>query len=76
MILDRVLGTWMQLRGKLRARWGRMTGNQFEVVMGSRDQLLGRSRVRYAIVRDDARRALEDFKARFGGGMGKSPPTR
>ena len=66
----------MQLRGKARAKWGRMTGNQFEMVMGNRDQLLGRSRVQYAIIRDDARRALEEFKARFGGGMGKSSPTR
>lgn len=48
---DRIEASWTQLKGRLREQWGRLTGNDQEIVAGRREQLLGRFEALYAAPR-------------------------
>jgi uncharacterized protein YjbJ (UPF0337 family) len=39
---DRLEGHWRVLKGTLREHWGRLIGDDLDVIAGQRDQLLGR----------------------------------
>jgi uncharacterized protein YjbJ (UPF0337 family) len=59
--LDRLLGAWQQLRGKMKERWGTLTGDPFTIDAGARDQLLGRIREQRGTSKEEADRQLTDF---------------
>ena len=42
-----VEGNWMQLTGKIREQWGKLTDDDMKVIAGKRDQLVGRLKERY-----------------------------
>ena len=39
---DQIEGTWKQVKGKMREKWGKLTDNDWEQVAGKKDQLLGK----------------------------------
>jgi uncharacterized protein YjbJ (UPF0337 family) len=39
---DQLKGNWKQFVGKAKEKWGRLTDNDWKVVEGKRDQLVGR----------------------------------
>ncbi len=40
-------GNWMQLKGKVREQWGKLTDDDMDVIAGKRDQLIGKLKERY-----------------------------
>ena len=58
---DQVEGTWKQLRGKFREQWGKLTDDDLEVIVGKRDQLVGRIQERYGIARSEAEKQADAF---------------
>ena len=38
---DEVVGTWKQIKGKVKEKWGRLTDNDLMAIAGKRDQLAG-----------------------------------
>jgi uncharacterized protein YjbJ (UPF0337 family) len=48
---DRIKAHWMQFKGRAREQWGRLTGNDREIVAGRREQMLGRFEALYAAPR-------------------------
>jgi uncharacterized protein YjbJ (UPF0337 family) len=61
-----IAGRWTHLRGRMRTRWGRLTGNEIAVLMGRRDQLLGLIQKRYGIARERAHKAVRRWTNRRG----------
>jgi uncharacterized protein YjbJ (UPF0337 family) len=62
-------GTWQEMRGLVRERWGRLTNDRLEVIAGRRDRLLGALHRRYGTARDLLTRrirALERQMSRMG----------
>jgi uncharacterized protein YjbJ (UPF0337 family) len=59
---DRVQGTWLQFRGKVKERWGKLTNDDLDLIDGKRDQLLGRIQERYGIAKDEAERELQEWE--------------
>ena len=59
---DQLKGNWKQFVGKAKEKWGRLTDNDWKVVEGKRDQLVGKIRERYGITREEAERQLGDFE--------------
>lgn len=59
---DRVQGAWLQLRGKVKERWGKLTNDDLDRIDGKRDQLLGRIQQRYGIAKDEAERQLKEWE--------------
>lgn len=45
---EHVSANWDQMKGTLRAKWGRLTEDDIELIKGKREILLGKLRERYA----------------------------
>ena len=59
---DQMKGNWKQFVGKAKEKWGRLTNDDWQVVEGKRDQLVGKFQERYGITRDEAERQLGEFE--------------
>lgn len=61
---DRIEGNWMQLKGKVREQWGRLTDDEFATIGGKRDKLAGSLQESYGIAKDEAEKQIRDFEAK------------
>ncbi len=59
---DRVEGNWKQLKGKVKAQWGKLTDDDLMVIEGNSDQLTGRVQERYGVAKDEAEKQVERFR--------------
>jgi uncharacterized protein YjbJ (UPF0337 family) len=59
---DRIEGNWMQIKGKVKEQWGKLTDDDMKIIEGNRDQLLGRVQERYGIARDEAEKQIRQFR--------------
>ena len=55
-----------EAKGKVKEQWGKLTDDDFDVIAGKRDQLLGRIQERHGISRDDAEKQVKDWESRDG----------
>lgn len=58
---DRVEGNWKQFSGQARQKWGKLTDNDWQVVAGRKDELVGRIQERYGIAREEARKEADEW---------------
>ena len=58
---DTLKGQWMQLKGKVREKWGKLTDDDVERIHGQSQQLVGRVQERYGIERDEAERQVNEW---------------
>lgn len=58
---DVLQGKWMQLRGKLREKWGQLTDDDLDRVNGRREYLSGVLQERYGYAKDRADREIDMF---------------
>jgi uncharacterized protein YjbJ (UPF0337 family) len=56
---DRIEGSWKELKGKIKEKWGQLTDDDLEQAAGRRDQLIGTLQRRYGYERDRAERELD-----------------
>jgi uncharacterized protein YjbJ (UPF0337 family) len=61
---DRLEGKWKQFSGRVRERWGLLTGDRLSVVAGQHDRRAGKYQERYGIEKDEGKRALKEFLRR------------
>jgi uncharacterized protein YjbJ (UPF0337 family) len=59
---DQLKGNWGQFVGKAKEKWAKLTEDDWKVVEGKRDQLVGKIQERYGITREEAERQLGDFQ--------------
>jgi uncharacterized protein YjbJ (UPF0337 family) len=57
-------GNWMQLKGKVREHWGKLTDDDVDVIAGQRDQLIGKIKERYGKTTEEIDREVTDFETR------------
>lgn len=60
---DRIEGNWNQFSGQARARWGKLTDDQWSRVGGRKDDLIGRIQEAYGIGREEAERQVHEWSA-------------
>jgi uncharacterized protein YjbJ (UPF0337 family) len=58
---NRVEGSWKQLQGKVKAKWGLLTDDDLTTIKGSRELLEGKIQQRYGIAKDQARKEIDDW---------------
>ena len=58
---DQIQGNWKQFAGKVRAKWGKLTDNDLQVVAGKRDQLAGILQKKYGYSKEQAEKELNEF---------------
>ena len=59
---DRIEGNWVEFKGKVRERWGKLTDDDLDVVSGKREQLIGVLQNRYGVARDALEREVGEFE--------------
>ena len=63
MSLNHILGASMDLRGKAREKWGRLTNDAASVTHGQQEQQVGAIRRRYSTGAEQRRAELREFDA-------------
>ena len=58
---DIIAGNWKQLKGKIQAKWGDLTDDDFKVAEGNSEYLAGKLQERYGWDRDRAHTEVNDF---------------
>ena len=58
---DILQGKWHQLKGDVKARWGKLTDDDIDLVSGSAEKLVGVIQERYGYARDQAEREVREF---------------
>lgn len=62
MSKDIISGKWSQLKGKMQAKWGDLTDDDFKVAEGNAEYLSGKLQERYGWGRDRAEHEVRDFE--------------
>jgi uncharacterized protein YjbJ (UPF0337 family) len=58
---DQIAGSWKEVQGKVREKWGKLTDDDMTVVAGKRDQLAGVLQRRYGLAKEQAEKELDQF---------------
>ncbi len=61
---ERVEGNWMQIKGKVREQWGKLTDDDIDVIGGRREQLAGKIQERYGVAKEEAEKQLATWERR------------
>jgi uncharacterized protein YjbJ (UPF0337 family) len=61
MNADVLKGKWLQLKGKVRSQWGKLTDDELEQINGDGEQLVGLLQERYGYAKDRAQREVDTF---------------
>jgi uncharacterized protein YjbJ (UPF0337 family) len=65
MTSDRVVaGVWHQIKGKVKAQWGKLTDDDLKQLEGHAEQLAGKLQERYGLLREEAERQAKEFRKR------------
>lgn len=59
---DIIAGNWKQLKGQMKAKWGDLTDDVFDVAEGNAEYLAGKLQERYGWEKDHAEREIRDFE--------------
>jgi len=62
---NEIEGSWVQAKGKVRERWGKLTDDDVDVIAGKRDQLAGILQKRYGTAKDAVEQEIDDFTSRY-----------
>jgi len=58
---DQMAGKWTQMKGAVKAKWGKLTDDDLDVINGQKEQLVGRIQERYGIAKEEAQRQVDDW---------------
>ena len=59
---DRIQGNWKHAVGQAKEQWGKLTDDDFNVVAGRRDQLVGKIQERYGVAKDEAEKQIAEWQ--------------
>ena len=62
---DRIQGNWKQIKGELKTQWGKLTDDEFDMIAGQRDKLVGKIQERYGCSRDDAEKQVTRWEGAY-----------
>ena len=54
-----VQGNWKQLKGKVKAQWGRLFGGPSDVIAGNVDEATGKIQETYGVAKDEAEEQIK-----------------
>ena len=64
-IWQKIKGSWMQTKGKVKEQWGKLTDDDLMEIQGRRDQLVGKIQSRYGINRDQAEAQVSGWEQKY-----------
>ncbi len=63
---DIVEGNWKQFKGKVRARWGKLTSDELDVIAGKRMELAGKIQEAYSLTKEEVEAQIKHFEVEYG----------
>lgn len=73
MNADQFKGKWIQFKGELKQKWGKLTDDDLMQVEGNYDKFMGRVQERYGDKKDEVVRWADDWYTRQGGPSSAKP---
>lgn len=64
MNCNRLSGYWKQIKGGIKAQWGRLTGSKIDVIVGKQEQLAGALQAGYGTSKEQLGKQLAAWRAR------------
>ena len=64
MNADILKGKWKEIKGEVKAQWGKLTDDDLTEIEGHEDKLLGLLQKRYGYAKDRAEKEYKDFMDR------------
>lgn len=58
---DIFMGEWREVKGALRAKWGKLSDDDLLVVGASHERIFGLLQKRYGMLREDAEKQLQEL---------------
>ncbi len=59
---DLIQGKWLEVKGKVHERWGKLTDDDLAMIEGRRERLGALLQQRYGFARKEAEKELKDFE--------------
>jgi uncharacterized protein YjbJ (UPF0337 family) len=59
---DIIEGNWKQFKGTIRAKWGKLTDDQLDLIAGKRIELAGKIQEAYGITMDEVEEQIKLFE--------------
>jgi uncharacterized protein YjbJ (UPF0337 family) len=59
---DQMAGQWKEIKGKVKAKWGKLTDDDLQVIDGRREQLVGVLQKHYGIAKEEVEKQVNDFE--------------
>lgn len=59
---DTIKGNWKELKGKVQAKWGKLTNDELDRIEGNREQLAGAIQKSYGVARDEADQQVREWE--------------
>ncbi len=63
---DTTQGNWTVIKGKIKAKWGKLTDNDIEEAKGNLEVLAGKVQKNYGYAKEKAEKEYSDFKKSLG----------
>ena len=60
---EQIRGQWRQLKGAIKAKWGKLTDDDLKQLEGNSEQLAGKIQQRYGVAKEDAERQAKEFRS-------------
>lgn len=61
---DTLKGKWKEIKGDVKAKWGRLTDDDVTEIEGNEEKLLGILQKKYGYTKDEAEKEYRDFMSR------------
>lgn len=58
---DILKGRWLQVKGDIRRRWGKLTDNDVTEIEGRVETFIGKLQERYGLKREEAEKQINEF---------------
>jgi len=62
---DQMEGRWVQVKGRLKQKWGKLTDDDLDRLEGKWDQLAGLVQERYGLARERAEEELKELRRQY-----------
>ena len=64
---DIAQGNWKEIKGKIRAKWGKLTDDEVETLKGNMDQLSSKIQKAYGYAKEKAESEYKEFSQSIAG---------
>ena len=61
MVSNIFAGKWKQLKGEVKAKWGKLTDDEIDQIEGNSEKLIGKLQEKYSITKEKAEAELSEF---------------